>query len=83
MIGGASSDLLGTLVAQVRQNVYDTATGRRLPIPQHARLVSRYDGWVTPGQKRVEATWTRLVFPDAPTMELAACPAPTRAATAV
>ncbi|WP_211109775.1 TrbI/VirB10 family protein [Azospirillum oleiclasticum] len=69
-----SSDLPGTLVAQVRHNVYDTATGRRLLIPQGARLVGRYDSRVTPGRERVEVAWTRLVFPDASTLELGGMP---------
>ena len=39
----SNSDLPGDLMAQVTSNVYDTATGQYLLIPQGARLVGKYD----------------------------------------
>ncbi|NOS73559.1 MAG: hypothetical protein HOP36_03235, partial [Methyloglobulus sp.] len=39
LIGGINSDSPGQIVAQVGQNVYDTATGRFLLIPLGSRLV--------------------------------------------
>ena len=38
-----NSDLPGDLKALVMSNVYDTATGRYLLIPQGSRLIGRYD----------------------------------------
>ena len=38
-----NSDLPGEIKALVRENVYDTATGKYLLIPQGARLVGTYD----------------------------------------
>ncbi|MFT4080318.1 TrbI/VirB10 family protein [Rhodomicrobium sp.] len=38
MIGGVNSDLPGQLLAQVSENVYDTATGRFIVIPQGSKL---------------------------------------------
>ena len=37
MITGVNSDLPGRMIAQVNQNVYDSATGRYLLIPQGSR----------------------------------------------
>ena len=48
-----NSDLPGELKALVTANVYDTATGRYLLIPQGARLVGTYDSNVAYGPLRV------------------------------
>jgi type IV secretory pathway VirB10-like protein len=39
LISRVNSDLPGQIIAQVRHNVYDTATGRYLLIPAEARLI--------------------------------------------
>jgi type IV secretion system protein VirB10 len=67
---GINSDLPGQLIAQVSQDVYDTATGRHRLIPQGTRLVGSYDSRVAFGQNRVLVVWRRLVFPDASTLDL-------------
>ncbi|MCP2138340.1 type IV secretion system protein VirB10 [Rhizobium sp. SLBN-94] len=53
LIAGINSDLPGCITAQVSQNVYDSATGYRLLIPQGTKLFGRYDSKVSFGQKRV------------------------------
>lgn len=40
---GINSDLPGEVRALVRENVYDTASGRYVLIPQGSRLVGRYN----------------------------------------
>lgn len=65
-----NSDLPGELKALVTSNVYDTATGMYLLIPQGARLVGRYDSRISYGQDGVQVTWSRIVFPDASTIDL-------------
>ncbi len=72
MIGGVNSDLPGQILAQVSQNVYDTATGGYLLIPQGSRLVGSYDHQVVNGQKRVLVIWNRLIYPDASSVNLGA-----------
>src|SRR3954464_11304402 len=72
MITGVNSDLPGRMIAQVNQNVYDSATGRYLLIPQGSRLFGRYDANVTYGQERVLVVWTDLTFPDGSTLHLGA-----------
>jgi type IV secretion system protein VirB10 len=70
LIGAANSDLPGEIIAQVSQNVYDTATGAHLLIPQGTRLYGRYDSHVTFGQDRLLINWQRLIYPNAYTLEL-------------
>ncbi len=70
LISGLNSDLPGEVIAQVSQNVYDTATGQILMIPQGTRLVGTYDNKVKYGQSRALVVWNRLVFPDASALEL-------------
>ncbi len=70
MVLGINSDLPGEIIAQVRENVFDTATGQYLLIPQGSRLVGRYDNGVTYGQDRVLVVWNRIIFPDASSLNL-------------
>jgi type IV secretory pathway VirB10-like protein len=74
MISGLNSDLPGEIIAQVSQNVYDTASGRYLIIPQGTRLVGTYYSHVSYGQDRALVVWKRLVFPDASALELGTMP---------
>lgn len=74
MIGGVLSDLPGQILGQVSENVYDSATGRIILIPQGAKLVGAYDNSVTTGQERVLAAWTRIIFPDASSLDLGKMP---------
>ena len=70
LITAINSDLPGQVVAQVSQNVYDTATGRHVLIPQGARLFGEYDSQVLYGQRRLLVVWRRLIFPDASSLQL-------------
>ena len=63
LITGIRSDLPGQITAQVTQNVYDSATGRILLIPQGSRLIGDYDSEVSAGQNRVLLAWDRLILP--------------------
>jgi type IV secretion system protein VirB10 len=67
---GLNSDLPGELKALVTVNVYDTATGQYLLIPQGSRLIGKYDSRVSYGQSGVQVVWNRVVFPDASTVDL-------------
>ena len=70
MISGINSDLPGQVIAQVSQNIYDTASGYDLLIPQGTRLIGSYNSDVLFGQSRVMLRWDRLIFPDASTLNL-------------
>lgn len=64
LVTGLNSDLPGQVIAQVTENVYDTATGAHLLIPQGARLIGRYDSVIAFGQSRALVVWTRVIMPD-------------------
>ena len=64
LITGINSDLPGTVIAQVTQNVYDTVRGQHLLIPQGSRLLGRYQSEVSFGQDRALVVWDRILFPD-------------------
>ena len=72
--GGLNSDLPGNIKAIVRENVYDTATGKFLLIPQGSRLVGIYNSQVTYGQGRVQVVWSRLIYPDGTAVSLGNMP---------
>lgn len=83
MISGINSDLPGQVMAQVSQNVYDTATGKYLLIPQGTRLIGAYSSDVAFGQERVLMAWQRLIFPDGKALDIRAMPGATAQATPV
>jgi type IV secretion system protein VirB10 len=74
LISGINSDLPGQVVAQVRENVYDTVSGNHLLIPQGSRLLAAYDSMVAWGQERVLVCWNRLIRPDGTSLGLGCMP---------
>jgi type IV secretion system protein VirB10 len=74
MVGGVNSDLPGQIIGQVSENVYDTATGHFILIPQGSKLVGTYDSSVTAGQERVLVAWHRIIYPDASSLDLGTMP---------
>ncbi|MBM3095878.1 IncP-type conjugal transfer protein TrbI [Ensifer sp. T173] len=70
LITGINSDLPGRITAQVSQNVFDSATGHRLLIPQGTKLFGRYDSKVSFGQSRVLVVWTDIIFPNGSTLQI-------------
>lgn len=74
LISGINSGLPGQIVAQISRDVYDTATGRHVLIPQGSRLVGTYSSEVNYGQSRVLIAWQRIVFPDARAIDIGAMP---------
>jgi len=75
LITGLNSDLPGTVLAQVSENVRDSATGRTILIPQGARLIGSYDSVVAYGQRRALLVWKRIVFPNGSSIGLDNTPA--------
>jgi type IV secretory pathway VirB10-like protein len=74
LISGINSELPGQIMAQVSQDVFDTATGKWRLIPQGSRLVGSYSSAVSYGQSRVLVAWQRIVFPDGKAMDIGAMP---------
>lgn len=75
LITGIRSDLPGLVTAQVTENVFDSATGHILLVPQGARLIGKYDSVVSYGQKRALVVWQRIVLPDGSSLRLDNVPA--------
>lgn len=74
LITKINSDLPGRIKAQVIENVYDTATGNHLIIPQGTMVNGIYDSRVVFGQKRVLVAWQRLIFPDGSSLNVGSMP---------
>ena len=75
LITAINSDIPGPVIAQVRENVYDTVTGNALLVPQGARLLANYDSMVSWGQERILVCWRRLLFPNGDSINLQCAPA--------
>lgn len=74
MVTGVNSDLPGPIIGQVAENVYDSATRKRVLIPSGAKLLGTYDSRVSAGQERVLVAWNRIIFPDSSSLLLDAMP---------
>lgn len=79
---GINSDLPGQTCARVTENVFDSATGRHLLIPQNSRLVGTYDSQIAYGQERILVVWNRLIFPDGSSISLEGMPGSDKAGNA-
>lgn len=75
LVTGLNSDLPGLVLAQVSENVRDSASGRIVLVPQGSRLIGRYDSMVAYGQRRALVVWDRLLFPDGSSIDLDKMPA--------
>lgn len=75
LLTGLNSDLPGTVTAQVSENVFDTATGDTLLVPQGARLIGRYESVAAFGQRRALIVWEQLILPDGNSVQLDDMPA--------
>lgn len=74
ILTGINSDLPGHITAKVRENVYDTVTGRHLLVPMGATLNGDYDSKIMWGQSRLLVVWTRIVFPNGSSIDLGNLP---------
>ena len=74
LVSGINSDLPGPILAQVSQNVFDSATGKYLLVLQGSRVIGIYQNASAHGQQRVEIAWQRLIFPNPSSMDLPPMP---------
>lgn len=65
-----NSDLPGVIRALVRENVFDSSTGRYILIPAGSTLIGIYSSHVGYGQNALQAVWQRIVFPDGSSLAL-------------
>lgn len=71
---GINSELPGQVTALVTRNVYDSATGRHLLIPQGTQIAGQYSSQVIFGQSAVLTGWQRFIFPDGSRMDIGSMP---------
>lgn len=64
LITGINTTVTGTVVAQVRTNMYDTVGGKYLLIPRGSKMLGDYESRVSYGQRRVLITFNRIIRPD-------------------
>ena len=70
LVTGMNSDLPGTVIGQVSQNVYDSINGKYLLIPQGSKIVGIYDTNTAYTQTRGAVIWQRLILPNGENMVL-------------
>lgn len=70
LITGMNSDLPGTVIGQVSQNVFDSIEGKYLLIPQGSKIVGIYDTKTAYAQTRGHVIWQRLILPNGKSMVL-------------
>jgi type IV secretory pathway VirB10-like protein len=75
LVTGINSSAPAQVLAQVAANVYDSATGRYLLIPQGSRIVGDYSTSTPYGQDRIAVNWRRLIFPNTASLDLPSMPA--------
>ncbi|EHR31883.1 TrbI/VirB10 family protein (plasmid) [Megamonas funiformis] len=64
LLTGITSDVpCGDVVAQIRQDVYDSLTGTHLLIPQGSRLIGTSGQAGSRGNKRIGVIFTRIILP--------------------
>jgi type IV secretory pathway VirB10-like protein len=65
LLTGITSDVPnGDVVAQVRQNIYDSLTGEHLLIPQGSKLIGTSGAAGSRGNKRLGVVFTRIILPN-------------------
>lgn len=70
LLTGINSDLPGTILATVREDVYDSVSGNHLLIPKGTKIKGTYDSSVSYGQSRILIVWQRLIFSDGRSINL-------------
>ena len=61
LINGLDTRMSGDVVAQIRQDVYDSQTGSHLLLPQGSKLIGSVQGG---GGRRVGVSFSRIILPD-------------------
>lgn len=70
MMTGINSDLPGTILGQVSENIFDTATGAHLLIPQGSKIIGSYNSHIIFGQQRILVVWSRVIYPDGSSLNI-------------
>lgn len=64
LITAVNTSTVGTVIAQVKQDMYDSVTGRFLLVPKGSKVLGEYEARVAYGQERVLISFTRVIRPN-------------------
>jgi type IV secretion system protein VirB10 len=70
LITAINTTLPGSVIAQIRQNIFDTVSGNFLLIPKGSKLIGEYQSMISYGQERVLIAFTRVIRPDGSSIQL-------------
>lgn len=70
LLTAINTDIPGTIVAIVRENVYDSFTHSNILIPKGSKLIASYDSSVSWGQTRILVAWEQLIRTDGTIIQL-------------
>ncbi|WP_196591948.1 TrbI/VirB10 family protein [Pectinatus frisingensis] len=71
LLTGVTSDVPnGDVVAQVRQNIYDSLTGTHLLIPQGSRMIGTTGATGGLGNQRISVVFKRIILPNGASLTL-------------
>lgn len=70
LITAINTTLPGSVIAQIRQNIFDTVSGSFLLIPKGSKLIGEYQSIISYGQERVLIAFTRIIRPDGSSIQL-------------
>jgi type IV secretory pathway VirB10-like protein len=70
LITGLNSDLPGTVIAQVTEDIRDGVSGAFLLVPAGSRLVGKTDSVVAFGQSRALVVWQRIIMPNGTSIQI-------------
>ena len=70
LVSGVDSQIEGKMVGLVRENVYDSISGKYLLIPKGTKIIGEYSSGVAYGQDRILIIWQRLIFPNGKSISL-------------
>ncbi len=71
LLSEINTDLPGPILARVSHNIWDSKTGKTLLIPQNSKLIGEYNSSVGHGQSRAQIVWTRIIYPNQQSVDLA------------
>ncbi len=71
LLSEINTDLPGPILARVSHNIWDSKTGKTLLIPQNSKLIGEYNSSVGHGQNRAQIVWTRIIYPNQQSVDLA------------
>ncbi len=71
LLSEINTDLPGPILARVSHNIWDSKTGKALLIPQNSKLIGEYNSSVGHGQNRAQIVWTRIIYPNQQSVDLA------------